>query len=367
MIRRSPKSKLFLWIGFPLFGLALGAVLYLAMSRRGSGFPGSESDYYMPDPVLGHRHRPYARREFAWPEHAKGRIVMRTNNLGMRRDQDVLPQKEEGVRRVLVLGDSNFDGVLNNDESFAAFLESLMNAGGSASPRFEVLNAATGHYGPDNYRGALDAYGPLSIDAVVVGFYSGNDFLDAARILEDGLPRRLDRPRGYRAALRRADRVHAGAVAQLLNQAYYFSNFPEMRPLVLARVEELLRDMNECARQKGIPFFVVLIPTKYDLEPELLGTEWADAVRELRLADEALRITPQMRAGLWDRLRQAGVICLDPTDSLKTHPAELFWKRDYHLNVMGHQALAQSFHRAFSPQLAGSLLGRRVDGGWRGP
>jgi hypothetical protein len=101
------------------------------------GFLARESAYYIPHPQVGHVHRPHAERRMQWPEHPRGEIVFRTNNLGFREDQDTAPRKPDGTVRIMVLGDSHTDGVVWNSESFPNLLEQRLG------PQVEVLSCGS--------------------------------------------------------------------------------------------------------------------------------------------------------------------------------------------------------------------------------
>jgi hypothetical protein len=305
-------------------------------------FPRSERDYYQNDPVLGHRHRAHARRQIDWAEHPKGRVLMQTNNLGMRMNRDVPLRKEAGTRRVLLIGDSHFDGVINNEESFASAVEISLNRN-AGKGRWEVLNVAAGYYGPDEYLACLDAYRDLGADCFLIGFYSGNDFLDAAKKVEKQLGGPRSRPWGYRERLRRAERSHAGAVGQMLNQAYYFKNYPDMKEPVLNRVVALLVEMHRRIKQDGNILSVILMPTKCDVEGPRLGNEFLEAAKALELSDMDLRMAAEMRVELAKRLASAGISHWDPFSEMQQGRVPLFWNRDHHLNVAGHKLMADLF------------------------
>jgi hypothetical protein len=113
-----------------------------------------EANYYVADATAGHLHRPNVNLEFAWPEHQKGKIIFRTNNLGFREDNDTAIKKADHTVRILVTSDSHTDGVVNNAESFPNLLEDKLNAG-SISPGFEVINGGVGYYTFQNYAGFL--------------------------------------------------------------------------------------------------------------------------------------------------------------------------------------------------------------------
>lgn len=347
--RRNRKTLVAYSAVFVALGLAYA--VWALLLRKPLSFPRSESDYYIEDKLLGHRHRPHASRRFAWPEHPKGQVEMRTNNLGFRHDFDLEAQKPANVRRILVAGDSHLDGVVHNSESFASRLESMLNRDAIPPARFQVLNAATGYYGPDHYAKTLDAYESLAPDALVVGFYTGNDFLHAAKLVENSRRERLPRPSDYMKRLRLADRVHPGALSQVLNQDYYFATYPEMRDAAIREAESQLMQLAQVARRQQVLLIVILLPAKNDIEPDKMGPEWAECLDKLELDASALRITPGMRIALAKRLLNAGVQCVDPTDALEKYPGELFWKKDYHLSETGQRALADYFYRTCGAQL----------------
>ena len=78
--------------------------------KKTYNFPDHDSDYFIPDEIVGFIHRPNAKREFKFEEYPKGRIVMKTNNLGFREDKDTHDTKSEKTIRVVVTGDSHIDG-----------------------------------------------------------------------------------------------------------------------------------------------------------------------------------------------------------------------------------------------------------------
>lgn len=129
------------------------AVILLCFARTGvqAGIiVEREGDYYQNDKTVGHVHKPYAQRVYAWPESKTGKVTLKTNNLGFREDRDTVTVKEKGMIRALVSGDSQVDGVVENAGSFPHLLEEQLNAA-SQGAKFEFLNGGTGYYGPDHY------------------------------------------------------------------------------------------------------------------------------------------------------------------------------------------------------------------------
>ena len=84
------------------------------------GNPGSGA--YRRHEVLGYEHAPGVELTVTLAEHASGAFRFRTNNLGLRRDTDTSVQKPPDLVRVLLLGDSQTDGYVDNEETFSALL-----------------------------------------------------------------------------------------------------------------------------------------------------------------------------------------------------------------------------------------------------
>src|SRR5215208_6568936 len=126
-------------------------------------------------PIVGYEHEPYADAFVTNPEHPEGGFRYRTNGLGLRRDGEVAIPKPAGVFRVLVLGDSQTAGFVNNDEHYPHRLEQLLRArpGGD---RIEVLNAGISGYAPhQSYLWWRERGATLEPDLVVLSVYVGND------------------------------------------------------------------------------------------------------------------------------------------------------------------------------------------------
>jgi hypothetical protein len=253
----------------------------------------------------------------------------------------------------LVVGDSHFDGVVYNVETFAAVTENLLNKHSSLK-RIQVLNASAGYYGPRHYEASLEAYHDLDPRIFVVGFYSGNDFLDAAKDVEEQPLYRVKRPSHYHNRLRDADRIHAGAVAQLLNQTYYFKTFPSMQQPVLHHIADTFRRMHRHCAARGKALQVILIPTKWAIEPNRMPPRFYEAANTLGLTPQDFAITPSMRMALKQELDAMDIPCWDPTAEMAQSGKSLFWDRDFHLNVAGHRLLAE----LFAPHLLAILEGK---------
>jgi hypothetical protein len=144
---------LFLWVVLPLATVEIAMIVLEPYLFTG---------FFQYDPDIGFRVRPYA---------------MGSNQFGFN-DKDYPLQRPPGTFRILVVGDS-FGWAGGKDGNYTALLEKQFSSG-SDGDRIEVINASY----PMTHAGEqlliLKKYG-LQYDPhlVVLGFFAGNDFIDA--------------------------------------------------------------------------------------------------------------------------------------------------------------------------------------------
>ena len=144
---------LFCWVVLPL------AVVEIAMIVLE---PYLFTGFFQYDQDIGFRVRPRAGH---------------TNELGFN-DRDYPLQRPPGVFRILVIGDS-FGWAGGMHGNYTAVLEQKLNDGGRAGP-VEVINATLPMSHTGEQRVLLEKYGlRFEPHLVVLGFFVGNDFLDA--------------------------------------------------------------------------------------------------------------------------------------------------------------------------------------------
>jgi hypothetical protein len=273
-------------------------------------FPLSDADYYQADSLTGHFHKPHVIREFEWKEHLSGKIIMKTNNVGLRSDTDTEIIKTENLFRVLITGDSHIDGVLNNNESIAYSLE----------------------YGL-NY-----LYNP---DVFVVIIYTGNDFLDAIRIeAENGRLNVPDRPNGYYDNLWEIDDLYIGFTGQYLNQLKFFETFPKYTDTALHIMQQNLFKIKKLCEKNGSSLLIALLPTKIDTEPQTDETRIDEVFKIMNFNASHLQKNRKMIISLTAWLEKNYITYIDLQETFKKSDKELFWKTDYHINMSGHKAIA---------------------------
>lgn len=313
-----------------------------------SHFPSSDDDYYQADSLAGHFHKPNVVREFEWKEHPMGKIIMQTNNLGLRNDGDTERGKEKNQFRVIVTGDSHTDGVLNNNESVAFFLEEGLN---NLLPtrKNEVLNAGNGYFGPQNYLGVYYKYQSFNPDMFIVTIYTGNDFLDAIRIEAEN--ERLtvpERPKDYYDKLWEVDGLYSGFTGQYLNQLKFFDTFQEYRDTALLITQKSLLKIKDLCLQYNTQFMVVLLPTKIDTEPQTDIVRIDEVFALMNYNESQLNKNREMVLSLEKWLQQNEITFIDLQSSYSNANEELFWKSDYHVNIAGHKLMANEILTSIS-------------------
>jgi len=323
----------------------ISIILLVTITEACASFLEDDSDYFMKDEIVGHVHRPYAVRWYNWPEHKKGSILLRTNNLGFREDADTDARKSKDVIRILVVGDSQIDGVVYNNESFPNILETRLNST-TQGIKFEVINGGVGHYTLEHYELFLHKYLFLKPDKYIVVIYTGNDFLESARIIELKLGFH-ERPPQYISSLQKC--MDDGIISsQVMNQIYYFKTFPMMREKVIKHSAEIIRRISEVCMRYGIDFMVVFLPTKADVEWGRDSRRLEEEKECLGINEQDLSINQNLKNDLINFLSNYNIIYLDMYNYMVNKNEGFFWKTDYHLNDKGHRLLANTIYEKCS-------------------
>lgn len=307
------------------------------------------------DPLAYAVLKPGVTQTWPWPEHPRGRVISRTNNLGFREDADTAVEKA-GLR-VLVAGDSHTDGMVDNAESFANVLEARLAASAPpGAPPVEVLNAGVGNTGPHNYLGTLRRNLHLRPDVFVAVLYTGNDFLNALAISDFFTKRPESRATGgeagaYQRQMLEAYKVHGATVVDRFNQALKFTRFPDDAEVALQAAVGCFREMQAACAAEGIAFLAVLLPTKPDVEQDDREAFLA-VLRDTGLTEEQYGVNARLGARWAAALRAEGIEVLDATPALReARGGPFYWKKDWHLDVAGHAVVAGLLERAVAPRL----------------
>ncbi len=327
----------------------------------------------MYDPLAYAVLRPNVTQTWPWPEHPDGKIVSRTNNMGFRRDTPTAEAKSGP--RILVVGDSQTDGMVNNSESFCTLLEGRLNAAfngasgvsgdsgskamavGGAMGRVEVLNAGVGNTGPHNYLGSVKRNLHLKPDVCIAVLFTGNDFLNALVLSDFFTKREASKPSGaagesYQRLMLDAYKQYGAIVVDRFNQALKFTRFPEDAELGLQVSIDCFLQMQELCTKQGIPFLAVILPTKPDVDRDDREAV-ADVLKACALTDEQFGINAELGRRFAAALRAKGVSVLDTTDALRAAgDTPHYWKKDWHLNPAGHALVAGLLQEAVEALLA---------------
>jgi hypothetical protein len=290
------------------------------------------------DPLAIVRVVPDLELDIPWPEHAGGKMTLRTNAQGFREDEDT-PAVAAGPR-VLVLGDSHTFGLVENDESFPNLIEQKLRSERGGAP-CEVINAGASGTGPFETRALLGLLlAELQPDLVVFVLYAGNDYLNTQAFADFEARRpRTPLPRDAQLRFKAARERERERMAQHMSQVHTFKYRTGDCEVALAATLECLREMAMYCSERGARFLVAVLPPKEDVDLGDLGH--MRAVRdELELCDEDFALVRRLTEHCLLGLEAAHIPALDLTPQLTGKPVPLYWTRDHHLDVAGHRAVA---------------------------
>ncbi len=266
-------------------------------------------------------------------------VRITTNSAGMRGQREYSIARPDGVRRVLILGDSfGFGYGVEDGEVLSAQLEDLLNQRAAGAHRYEVINLSVSGFGQAEelvtYRERGRAYGA---DVVVI-FYFENDIGNNAvsglfAVAPDGSLTRVAPE--FLPGVRTREILYAVAPIRWLFE------HSEAWNLVRNRLSGLVQ--NSLLRQQGLEKFNDTSPKGLELTRALI----AELVAETR-SDGA---TPVI-VTIPDRKHMAssfpfdagalagmgGVLLLDGREYLTR---EDYYKRDQHWRPSGHRKTAE--------------------------
>lgn len=332
------------------------------------------------DPELGYRYAPnFTGRINWWRRHP---IRIRTNSVGLRdRDYGV---RGSDVARVLMIGDSQTFGMVEERSSLPRLLERALNgdavggedaagdrrASDAQPPRFEVINAGVMGYGTEQeavlFRRLIPIYRP---DIVVLTFFPNDVEDDAAgalshyRVWPDGYLHDLTKPRDeenrdgvdrwlethvnlFRLSSMAASELRARAGAALRGRK--FTPAPYEPPAYVrrllsrqwdekgcrnwARTDSLIAGFLQCARDSNVAAVVLDGGSRE-------GIGWRVWPAETDTASYDLDRVSGLLDGIADR---CGAICvhIQPSFRADRDPESLLLPNDEHWSPAGNRKVA---------------------------
>ena len=321
---------------------------------------GNQYKFYEFDHRLGWRNSPnrfgkYTRDEFSYK--------ISINSYGMRY-KDFSIDLSNSRKRIAVLGDSFTWGIgVSNQERYTEIVEN------KTSNKFELLNFGVSGYGPIQHYllvdEILDKFKP---EVLLITFCLSNDFADNVlwkrydyykpyvrvdelypiKVSGYPLPRSGELSTGlitdwlsdhsrlfslFRSTTKFAapkfiDYGQAGLINADENQfdIYFPNRSPESKSLSDQMVlvnSEILKNIRDIARKRGVIFAVVVAPTKCEYGSCFQGE---------------LEINMSARQQLLKTLKYLDIPAIDPTDSITIAD---FWKTDGHWRSSGHEKVAE--------------------------
>jgi len=298
------------------------------------------------DREVGFIHQSNVEFEVSWPEAQSGKVVFRTNSIGLREDR-ATQERPVADCRIVVFGDSHTDGVVNNKDSFPHVAQDILNR--SSETPVEVLNAGIGLSCIREHAQLLKRLLRLRPRVAVFTIFVGNDYADILHTAEG--PTLYDRWLKHSIILRglrrldfsprmRAERINRYAMWQSMAQAYYFQQHPDSLARASRMHEELFSSVDSICREHEIVPLVLILPTKYQIEPGSAGEDFASIEHLLgflpeRKTDEVVSadlhsILTRLHMPFVD-LKERFVAAAGPS-----HARHLFWQADHHLSEYGH-------------------------------
>ena len=292
------------------------------------------------DPWCGYSARPGRYRKTTWEEHPDGFWYSQTNSEGLT-DRD-LDREAEFDLKVLAGGDSHSFGLCNIDENWASQLEVQL---GERWPErsFEVLNTSQGGFTFYNYVGMLEKYLDWDPDVFVLGVFAGNDFselLGMAHVFGEG-----ERPRlGPEPSERRryaSKNISRSAMGQCFSSVFTFHTKPEWIDIAMERSLDLIGQMKEICDRRDMLFVVVVIPAPCEFEWGEPFPEFEEMRKYLQLSAEDCAVADRMVDRFFSELSELGVVTVDLRDRFAAQPEPPYWRKDLHINILGHRLLAE--------------------------
>lgn len=381
--------------------------IHAVEAMRGPMFPGGTRtlSFTRPDSALGWRHVEDFSQRYGWPEHPDGYVLIATNNLGLREDSATSLAPDDGVTRILALGDSHTDGLLHNRESWPNVVEHTETP---ELRNIEVLNAGVTGYQPSQYLRWWQTRGrAMEPEVVVLGYYVGNDLItgvaDSSAAEEEGTAAESDRTdeqdpsltQAVFRAIRHRCRLCAlaslvshrlwldgptyeetmfvrgddpgevsryvsalrhciGCLWQSVEQQWRAHDTPGLYETELRATEQLLRELRDDVVASGASLLLVLIPTKLQIE-DAARARATETASILGVPDYGRSFEDTFEADVEGIAESLGIGTVPIRHLLEAeHRATgrpMYYDADWHLNVHGSRIVGRAVAEALSRTL----------------
>lgn len=366
--KKSPSFKILLILFGFLLGLILSEIsIRILVGKKIITLDNSiKTDTRIFSSSRNYTHKPYSSRTNQLGDVRTSWFI---NRLGFR-DGDYSFTKAKNTLRLLVLGDSLTFGLgVEGPESFPKILETDLNKNSGLDKFYEVLNMGILGYGPVEYLNTyLEVGRTFKPDILIVGFFLGNDSLDALwfdinkkAISLKSFPDKLV-PFQLNEFLKNNSYLWL-----FLLQKYYgwvesqsvdniklvFQNDVKAHMLYDVQIdpsnkymqrswtltEQALNKLVNIARKSNTKTMVLLLPTKEQIIPK----EWEKARSGGHNVDERLYSDSAPRKIMLQLCQKNNWHCLDLQDQLRSQNdlESLFVKDDFHLSKRGSEVVSK--------------------------
>ena len=287
--------------------------------------------YFQKDSLAVAVHTPNIEKDELFAEHPSGRIRKQYNNKGFISAGITADVKIPGTRRILFTGDSHTDGVVWTEENFCTFLQDTLN---QANPSVEILNAGSGFYSFENYKGVLQRNLYLQPDEFVIMVYTGNDFIENL-FYDYHWYNPFQSIRQFRARLGWRYQYPLMYNSQSLAQILYFSFYPQQVQQALSIAKENLKTIDTLCRKNEIALKIVFIPSAFDVDA---GYQ-QKIQKAYSFTNEELTVSRRLTTQLLQWCKASSISTVDLFNAMSP---DLFYQEDQHLNPAGNQKLART-------------------------
>lgn len=318
-------------------------------------------------PTRNYTHKPFSNRTNLIGDIKTSWFI---NRLGFR-DGDYSFNKPENTVRVVVLGDSLTFGLgVESHESYPKILEVELNKNSNLDKIYEVLNMGLLGYGAIEYKNTyLEKGRQFKPDVVVVGFFLGNDSLDALwfdinkkAIFLKSIPDQLisyslneflksnsylwvfllQKYYGWvekNISLDNIQLVFKGDIKGRMLRDVQIDPSNEYMKKSWDLTEEALNELIDYAKKEKTKTAILLIPTKEQIIPN----EWEKAKSGGHNVTEKLYSDSAPRRIMLELCTKNKWECLDLQNPLREqiNLESLFVKDDFHLSRHGNEVVTQ--------------------------